>query len=78
MTPETALAEAIRLVGGHKKLADKLVINRTAIYQWKVAPLDRAKAIEEATNGAITRADLRPDHFDPPAAPDATQSERAA
>jgi len=66
MTPHEALAKAITLAGGHRALADKLGINRTAIYQWKVAPLERAKAIEEATAGQITRAQLRPDHFDPP------------
>lgn len=67
MTPEAALSKAIRLAGGHAAVAKRFNIQRTAVYQWKVAPLDRCKGIEEATGGAITRADLRPDHFDPPA-----------
>jgi DNA-binding transcriptional regulator YdaS (Cro superfamily) len=66
MTPQEALAKAITIAGGHRALADKLGINRTAIYQWKIAPLERAKGIEEATGGQVTRAQLRPDHFDPP------------
>lgn len=76
MTPEAALSEAIRLAGGHAALAERFGINRTAIYQWKVAPLKRCKGIEEATNGAVTRAQLRPDHFDD--AGPADQQEQAA
>lgn len=64
MTPEAALTKAIRLVGGHTKMAEMLGIERTAIYQWKKGvPPNRAVEIEQATGGEITREQLRPDLF---------------
>jgi len=66
MTETEALSKAIEKAGGHRKLGDFLGIKRTAIYQWKIAPIKRVPGIEAATNGEITRYDLRPDFFGAP------------
>lgn len=48
-------------------LATKLCISPVLISQWKTrsrpVPLERCTAIEQATNGSVTRKDLRPDDW---------------
>lgn len=53
-----------------KALAERLGVSQGLISQWvngsQVIMAERAKAIEEATAGAVTRHELRPDLFDAP------------
>lgn len=48
-------------------LARKIGVSAAEIYQWKKGirpiPVERCAAIERATNGAVTRRDLRPDDW---------------
>lgn len=56
--------------GGRAELAGKAEIS--AVYLWQIAKKKRlpspevAKAIEDATDGAVKRHELRPDIFDAP------------
>jgi DNA-binding transcriptional regulator YdaS (Cro superfamily) len=58
-----AVAKAAEIVGGATKLASVLGISRPAIYQWSRVPAERVLAIELATEGKVTRHDLRPDLY---------------
>lgn len=64
-----ALREAIKIVGSQEKLAEKLGITQGAVSHWfnknkgVTPPIEYVPAIEEATNGVVTRFDLRPDFF---------------
>ncbi|MBU2800717.1 helix-turn-helix domain-containing protein [Acidithiobacillus caldus] len=56
-------------INGNRTLADALGVSPSLISQWKtgyrrISP-ETAVRIERATNGAITRSDLRPDIFGP-------------
>ncbi len=70
---ETSIEQAVRLVGGQSALAKKLSFKHSNIKQqhvWKWVragrvPAEYCNAIEKATNGAVTRYDLRPDVFGP-------------
>ena len=48
-------------------LAAKLGVPPALVSQWRTGarpvPIDRCPAIERATNGAVTRRDLRPDDW---------------
>lgn len=59
------LDEAARAVGGRGGLARLLGVSAAAIGNWKVrgVPLEQCMPIERATNGAVTRRDLRPDDW---------------
>lgn len=54
-------------VGSAKKLAVEIGISPVLISQWRTGcrpiPVERCAAIEQATNGAVTRRDLRPDDW---------------
>lgn len=52
--------------GKNVDLAKMLGVTESAVSQWKRVPYQRAVEIEAATNGAVTRYDLRPDVFGPP------------
>ena len=62
-----ALDKAIEKVGGVNKLAAAIGIGQSAVSNWRArgtTPEPAAcLAIERATNGAVTRKDLRPDDF---------------
>ena len=72
--PCTALEKAAEIVGGWTVLAKKLGADYSTVWTWNALPgRDRPKGtpprlwcpwIEEATDGAITRAMLRPDLFE--------------
>lgn len=66
-TSREALDQAITLLGGVVSAANKLPkVNRyQVIQQWRYAgvPIEHCPAIEAATNGAVTRRDLRPDDW---------------
>jgi DNA-binding transcriptional regulator YdaS (Cro superfamily) len=67
---QDALLTAITTVGGQRALARKLGVTQGQLWRWlnrdKKAPATRCIAIERATNGQITRYQLRPDVFGNP------------
>lgn len=63
MNPIERAAEA---VGGLTKLASLLGVSIQVVCNWrdrKKVPVSRCRAIEDATGGAVTRRDLRPDDW---------------
>lgn len=79
------LRSAIAQVGSMSALATKLGITKAAVHQWTLkgrrVPAQHCVAIEAATDGVVTRYDLRPDVFGAPppasAAPDAADQKAA-
>jgi DNA-binding transcriptional regulator YdaS (Cro superfamily) len=57
------VAKAAAIVGGVRRLAKTLGLKHTTFYQWDRVPGKHVLAIEEITNGQITRHDLRPDLY---------------
>ncbi len=53
----------ISSLGGPAAVGKLLGISSQAVSQWRVIPVHQALAIERATNGAVTREELRPDIF---------------
>ena len=62
----SALRKAIQTIG-RPELARRLGVTNMAISQWlkRGLPIERAIQIEAATDGLVSRADLRPDIFGP-------------
>lgn len=54
-------------LGSFAALAQRLGVTKAAVHQWKDAarqvPLEHCAAIEQATDGEVTRRDLRPDDW---------------
>ncbi|MBP6818316.1 MAG: helix-turn-helix domain-containing protein [Ferrovibrio sp.] len=78
-----ALDAAASIVGSHAALSGKIGVPKTTMSSWrtrkKAVPADHCLPIEQATNGQVTRHDLRPDIFGPPPAqPPAPTGEAAA
>lgn len=74
--PITPLGRAIEILGSQQALADALGIRSPSISEWRArgptgVPAARCLSIEQATGGAVTRYELRPDVFGD--APDALQ-----
>lgn len=63
MTPEEALQKAIKACGTEAELARRIGLTAQAINQWKVAPPLRVLEIENATQGKVSRHQLRPDLY---------------
>lgn len=68
---DARIAKAIALVGSQKKLADAVgceqqTISRLLNRQRQITA-EMAVAIDHATEGHVSRHDLRPDIFEPPA-----------
>lgn len=62
------LQKAREAAGGKNvDLAKLLNLTESAISQWERVPIHRAIEIEKKTAGKVTRHDLRPDIFGPPA-----------
>ncbi len=61
------LTRAIQYFGSQAKLAKALGVVPMAVHNWKKRglPIAWAPEIERATNGLVTRQDLRPDIFGP-------------
>ena len=64
----SALARAIEIVGSQDKLAAKLNVSQPLISYWllrsrKGVTAEWCAAIERATDGQVTREQLRPDIF---------------
>ena len=59
------LIEAIKIAGNQARLAELVGVNPMAVSHWKSrkVPASRCMAIEVATDGRVTRQDLRPDIF---------------
>ena len=63
---EHLLDTAARLAGGRLTLANLLGVSAAAVGNWKIRgaiPIEHCAAIEIATDGAVTRRDLRPDDW---------------
>ena len=66
METKDPLTRAIEFFGSQQAMADALTIKSPSISGWRQAgrvPAERCAAIEQLTNGAVTRHDLRPDVF---------------
>ena len=60
-----ALDRAALAAGGRGNLSQVLDVTLGALGNWKIrgVPIERCYAIERATNGAVTRRDLRPEDW---------------
>lgn len=72
------IRRALQAVGGKQsELASRISVTPQALNQWvngvRPVPAERCIAIEQATGGAVTRYELRPDVFG--AGPDASNDE---
>lgn len=62
----TAILRAVEVAGSQTRLAQLVGCSQQAVAKWIVrgrAPAERVLSIEAATNGAVTRHDLRPDLY---------------
>lgn len=65
------LERAIKAAGSGAALARLVGVSPVMVHKWldgARVTAERAKQIEQATNGAVRRHELRPDVFDAPAA----------
>jgi DNA-binding transcriptional regulator YdaS (Cro superfamily) len=62
---KTPLEKAISHFGTATALAEELDVTKQAIFKWRRGrvPAERVLSIEEATGGAVTRYELRPDLY---------------
>jgi len=62
---KSPIERAIDAAGGQTKLADHCQVSPQAVQQWIIngVPANRASCVEKATDGAVTRSELRPDLF---------------
>ncbi|WP_186084872.1 transcriptional regulator [Burkholderia gladioli] len=65
MENTSPIARAAAIVGSATRLANSLGVTKAAVSQWKRlgVPIHHCVAIERATDGAVTRRDLRPDDW---------------
>ncbi len=65
MPQQNPLERAIGIVGNAERLAELVGVTPQAVSKWRRTrvPAERVRAIEEATGGAVARAELRPDIF---------------
>lgn len=63
----SAIEKAAQLIGSKAKLACLIGVKPPTVQQWlngdRPVPIDRAVQIEAATNGEVTRKDLRPNDW---------------
>lgn len=63
----SAIERAVAAVGGQTNLAAAIGVTPSFVNQWvagvRPVPATRCRAIEDATNGQVTCAELRPDVF---------------
>ena len=68
MNRDLPILKAVAVAGSQSELARLVGVSPQAVYAWTrggvISPLSAAR-IERATQGAVTRADLRPDIFGP-------------
>lgn len=64
------IEKAIAIRGSQKALADAVGVPASFVSQWltghRPVPPKRCRAVEAATDGAVTAAELRPDVFGEP------------
>lgn len=65
-----ALEKAVEICGGQNGLAREISVGQGHVWHWlkkstKGVPAEYCAAIERATNGYVTRSDLRPDIWPP-------------
>lgn len=62
----SALERAIERAGGLSALASAIGVTPQVVVNWRKrgVPPERCAEIERATEGTVTRADLRPDIFE--------------
>lgn len=78
------IKQAQQIIGGTSAMALAIGVKPPTVSQWiagkRRVPAERCMAIEQATNGEVTRYDLRPDVFGPASASscDSTQHREAA
>jgi DNA-binding transcriptional regulator YdaS (Cro superfamily) len=63
MTPEQALANALKIAGGRRALGRLIKVSGQAIANWRTVPAERVLAVERAVG--IRRELLRPDIYPP-------------
>ncbi len=64
MARRSAIERAFDVLGSQHALAKRLKVSDEAVRKWKRrVPAERVLEIEEATGGAITRHELRPDIY---------------
>lgn len=65
MKTNQQIKKAVAACGGQAALAKAIGVSPAMVYQWltgrRPVPAERCAAIETATEGNVTRADLRPD-----------------
>lgn len=70
----TAIQKAVEACGSQSELARRIGKKQGHVWYWlhsgRAAP-DVCQAIERATDGVVTAAELRPDVFGPPSPDDA-------
>jgi DNA-binding transcriptional regulator YdaS (Cro superfamily) len=63
----TPIEKAVETVGSRVALASALGVSPSLVWQWlngkRPVAASHCRAIEAATNGAVTRYELRPDVF---------------
>jgi 4-hydroxybenzoyl-CoA reductase subunit gamma len=72
MTPCQAFEKAIDIAGGQSAMASALDVKQGHVWYWlkkmDQCPPDRVLDVERVTAGAVSRHELRPDIYPPPAA----------
>ena len=62
-----AIRKAVDVVGGQTALAKAMQVSQGLVWQWCAGrlrvPAERCGQIEQATDGKVTRCELRPDVF---------------
>lgn len=58
-----ALMKAVEIIGGLTKTGRAIGCTPQAVDQWEICPGGRVLAIEAATEGKVTRYELRPDLY---------------
>jgi DNA-binding transcriptional regulator YdaS (Cro superfamily) len=60
---DQSLEKAIKEAGGPAELGRKIGTSSQAISQWQRCPAERVLQVERATEGKVTRHQLRPDLY---------------
>jgi DNA-binding transcriptional regulator YdaS (Cro superfamily) len=66
MEKDAALLKAIDACRGAAELARRIGVTRQNVHQWRRVPGERVLAVETATNGTVTRHEMRPDIYGTP------------
>lgn len=69
MDVDSPLQRAVKIVGGQSALGRAVGVSQQAVWNWlrmPQVPAEYAPKIEAATDGQVTRSDLRPDLWPPP------------